>query len=193
MGDGSRIGSCTSTRAKPDGVRFRLIGDGDAALPSFPACVADGRQHHALAAPVTKAATRFAALTDPVRFAPTTADARRHDAGAFMFNPSGEVSAPDRAGAPVFNHQEKPMSLAFASAPLSVLNRPAPNPSATRPWPTSANACPCRCFCSAAGHYIGTADADGPVSRGESVSYFRSHHAAEHAPETGRWQQRLNP
>jgi len=47
-------------------------------------------------------------------------------------------------------------------------------------------------LCSAAGHYIGTADADGPVSR-ESVSYFRSHHAADHALQTGRWQQRFNP
>lgn len=30
---------------------------------------------------------------------------------------------------------------------------------------------------SAAGHYIGTADEDGPVSR-ESVEYFRSQHVA---------------
>ena len=45
---------------------------------------------------------------------------------------------------------------------------------------------------SAAGHYIGTADDDGPVSR-ESVEYFRSHHAADHALTTGRWQQRLYP
>ena len=45
---------------------------------------------------------------------------------------------------------------------------------------------------SAAGHYIGTADADGPVSR-ESVSYFRSQQAADRALKTGRWQQRLDP
>ncbi|AKU14444.1 hypothetical protein AzCIB_4558 [Azoarcus sp. CIB] len=45
---------------------------------------------------------------------------------------------------------------------------------------------------SAAGHYIGTADEDGPVSR-ESVEYFRSQYAAEHALATGRWQQRLHP
>ena len=45
---------------------------------------------------------------------------------------------------------------------------------------------------SAAGHYIGTADEDGPVSR-ESVEYFRSHQAANHALTTGRWQQRLEP
>ena len=44
----------------------------------------------------------------------------------------------------------------------------------------------------AAGHYIGPADADGPVSR-ESVEYFRSHQAANHALTTGRWQQRLEP
>ncbi|MCY1371197.1 NADPH dehydrogenase [compost metagenome] len=51
---------------------------------------------------------------------------------------------------------------------------------------------PLQVLCSAAGHYIGTADADGPVSR-ESASFFRSHHAAEHALQTGRWQQRLHP
>jgi hypothetical protein len=47
-------------------------------------------------------------------------------------------------------------------------------------------------LCSAAGHYIGTADEDGPVSR-ESVEYFRSQHAADHALATGRWQQRIHP
>ena len=51
---------------------------------------------------------------------------------------------------------------------------------------------PLQVFCSAAGHYIGTADADGPVSR-ESVSYFRSQQAADRALKTGRWQQRLDP
>ena len=45
---------------------------------------------------------------------------------------------------------------------------------------------------SAAGHYIGTADEDGPVSR-ESVEYFRSQHAADQALATGRWQQRIHP
>lgn len=45
---------------------------------------------------------------------------------------------------------------------------------------------------SAAGHYIGTADLDGPVSR-ESVQYFRSYQAADRALSTGRWQQRLHP
>lgn len=45
---------------------------------------------------------------------------------------------------------------------------------------------------SAAGHYIGTTDAEGPVSR-ESVHYFRSYQAASHALATGRWQQRLTP
>ncbi|MCY1391813.1 hypothetical protein D9M71_66650 [compost metagenome] len=52
-------------------------------------CVADTRQYHALAAPVFKAAMRFAALTDPVRFASPTADARLQDADAFVFYPSG--------------------------------------------------------------------------------------------------------
>ena len=45
---------------------------------------------------------------------------------------------------------------------------------------------------SAAGHYIGTADEDGPVSR-ESVEYFRSQHAADLALATGHWQQRIHP
>lgn len=45
---------------------------------------------------------------------------------------------------------------------------------------------------SAAGHFIGTADENGPVSR-ESVEYFRSYQAAEQALSTGRWQQRLRP
>jgi hypothetical protein len=45
---------------------------------------------------------------------------------------------------------------------------------------------------SAAGHYIGTTDAGGTVSR-ESEHYFRSYDSAIHALETGRWQQRLHP
>ncbi|UVO20029.1 MULTISPECIES: hypothetical protein [Pseudomonadaceae] len=45
---------------------------------------------------------------------------------------------------------------------------------------------------SAAGHFIGTADDNGPVSR-ESVEYFRSYEAAEQALSTGHWQQRLHP
>lgn len=45
---------------------------------------------------------------------------------------------------------------------------------------------------SGAGHFIGTADENGPVSR-ESVEYFRSYQAADQALTTGRWQQRLHP
>lgn len=45
---------------------------------------------------------------------------------------------------------------------------------------------------SAAGHFIGTADDNGPVSR-ESVEYFRSYEAAELALSAGHWQQRLHP
>ncbi len=45
---------------------------------------------------------------------------------------------------------------------------------------------------SASGHYIGTADEDGPVSR-ESVEYFRSYQVAADTLATGRWQQRLHP
>lgn len=51
---------------------------------------------------------------------------------------------------------------------------------------------PLRVCHSAAGHYIGTTDAEGPVSR-ESVEYFRSLQAAERALATGRWQQRIDP
>ncbi|MGR4868231.1 hypothetical protein ACIPRI_05100 [Variovorax sp. LARHSF232] len=47
-------------------------------------------------------------------------------------------------------------------------------------------------LCSAAGHYIGTADVDGPVSR-ESAQYFRSYQAASQALARGHWQQRLYP
>jgi len=45
---------------------------------------------------------------------------------------------------------------------------------------------------SAAGHYIGTHDAHGPVSR-ESREYFRSFAAAERALERGGWSQLANP
>lgn len=45
---------------------------------------------------------------------------------------------------------------------------------------------------SAAGHYIGTHDTEGPVSR-ESTEYFRNAAAARHALESGSWTQRLNP
>ena len=51
---------------------------------------------------------------------------------------------------------------------------------------------PLQVLCSAAGHYIGTFDDDGPVSR-ESVEYFPSHEAARHALETGAWTQRQYP
>jgi hypothetical protein len=45
---------------------------------------------------------------------------------------------------------------------------------------------------SAAGHYIGTRDFDGPVSR-ESNEYFRSEKAAQRALERGGWSQLPNP
>ncbi|ALZ24369.1 TPA: hypothetical protein P7236_003301 [Pseudomonas aeruginosa] len=51
---------------------------------------------------------------------------------------------------------------------------------------------PLQVLCSAAGHYIGTFDDDGPVSR-ESVEYFPSHEAARHALETSAWTQRQYP
>ncbi|SDC40453.1 hypothetical protein SAMN05192589_102120 [Paracidovorax valerianellae] len=45
---------------------------------------------------------------------------------------------------------------------------------------------------SAAGHYIGTRDAEGPVSR-ESNEYFRSEAAAQQALERGGWSQLPTP
>ncbi|MFK1566696.1 hypothetical protein ACIUX1_29340 [Pseudomonas aeruginosa] len=45
---------------------------------------------------------------------------------------------------------------------------------------------------SAAGHYIGTSDSAGPVSR-ESIEYFRSSAAAERALASGSWTQLPRP
>jgi hypothetical protein len=45
---------------------------------------------------------------------------------------------------------------------------------------------------SAAGHYIGTFDSDGPVSR-ESCQYFRSEAAAQRALAQGGWTQLMDP
>jgi len=45
---------------------------------------------------------------------------------------------------------------------------------------------------SAAGHYIGTHDDKGPVSR-ESVEYFPSPEAAQRALATDAWTQRSHP
>ena len=45
---------------------------------------------------------------------------------------------------------------------------------------------------SAAGHYIGTQDDEGPVSR-ESVEYFPNHLAAQRALDTHAWTQRAHP
>lgn len=83
------------------------------------------------------------------------------------------------------------MSLAFASAPLSAEQARAES-IGYQALAYVGKRLHLQVLCSAAGHYIGTADADGPVSR-ESVSYFRSLHAAEHALQTGRWLQRLHP
>ena len=45
---------------------------------------------------------------------------------------------------------------------------------------------------SAAGHYIGTRDIEGPVSR-ESAEYFRSSAAAQRALDRGGWTQLPTP
>ena len=83
------------------------------------------------------------------------------------------------------------MSTAFKSAPLSAEQARAQS-IGYQALAYVGKRLPLQVLCSAAGHYIGTADAEGPVSR-ESVSYFRSLRAAEHALRTGRWQQSLNP
>jgi len=44
----------------------------------------------------------------------------------------------------------------------------------------------------AAGHYIGTRDIEGPVSR-ESAEYFRSSAAAQRALDRGGWTQLPTP
>ena len=46
---------------------------------------------------------------------------------------------------------------------------------------------------SAAGHYIGTQDDEGPVSPRESVEYFPTHLAAQRALDTHAWTQRAQP
>jgi hypothetical protein len=51
---------------------------------------------------------------------------------------------------------------------------------------------PLQILCSAAGHYIGTQDVEGPVSR-ESLEYFSSHETAHHALATHAWTQRCHP
>lgn len=83
------------------------------------------------------------------------------------------------------------MSLASASTPLSAVQ------ARTEAIGYLALACTGKRLSlqvrhSAAGHYIGTADEGGPVSR-ESVEYFRSHQLAADALATGRWQQRNHP
>jgi hypothetical protein len=83
------------------------------------------------------------------------------------------------------------MSLALAPAPLSAEQARAESIGFLALVYTGKRL-PLQVRPSAAGHYIGTADADGPVSR-ESVHYFRSHQAADRALRTGRWQQRLHP
>lgn len=83
------------------------------------------------------------------------------------------------------------MSLAFASTPPSATQARAKAIGYLALAYTSKRL-PLQVRHSAAGHYIGTADEDGPVSR-ESVEYFRSHRAADHALATGRWQQRIHP
>ncbi len=62
-------------------------------------------------------------------------------------------------------------------------HRPVPKPSGYLALAYTGKRLPLQVLRSAAGHYIGTADEDGPVSR-ESVEYFRSQHAADHALET---------
>ncbi len=83
------------------------------------------------------------------------------------------------------------MSLAFASAPLSAAQARA-EAIGYLALAYTGKRLPLQVRHSAAGHYIGTSDEDGPASR-ESVEYFRSQHAADQALAKGRWQQRIHP
>ncbi|HAY11677.1 MAG TPA: hypothetical protein DCY18_17385 [Thauera sp.] len=83
------------------------------------------------------------------------------------------------------------MSLAFASVPLSAAQARA-EAIGYLALACTGKRLPLQVRHSAAGYFIGTADEDGPVSR-ESVEYFRSQQAANHALATGRWQQRIHP
>ncbi len=83
------------------------------------------------------------------------------------------------------------MSLASASAPLSAAQARA-EAIGYLALACTGKRLPLQVRHSAAGHYIGTADEDGPMSR-ESVEYFPSHQAAADALATGRWQQRIHP
>lgn len=51
---------------------------------------------------------------------------------------------------------------------------------------------PLKVLHSAAGYYLGTFDATGPVSR-ESEEYFRTEQVAQGALESGDWTQRTAP
>jgi hypothetical protein len=177
-------------RPKAARVRFVFLDDASAARFHSPACVADSRQHHALAAPVQGCnAVRRVDRSSPLRIDHRGRASPRRD--ALMFNPSGGIRSRQGVVLPVFN-QEKTMSLALASAPLSAEQARAESIGYL------ALACvgkrlPLQVLCSAAGHYIGTADADGPVSR-ESVELLPLAPRRRARPlETGRWQQRLHP
>ncbi|QNM96741.1 hypothetical protein [Chitinimonas koreensis] len=75
-------------------------------------------------------------------------------------------------------------------------------PSASSPAPTvcmgalalrySGKSLPVQVLRSAAGHYIGTKDDEGPFSR-ESVEYFPTYEAAQHALDNHVWTQRAYP
>ena len=83
------------------------------------------------------------------------------------------------------------MSLASASTPLSAVQARA-EAIGYLALACTGKRLPLQVRHSAAGHFIGTAEEDGPVSR-ESVEYFRSQHTADHALATGGWQQRIHP
>ena len=83
------------------------------------------------------------------------------------------------------------MSLAFASTPPSATQARA-EAIGNLALAYTGKRLPLQVHHSASGHYIGTADEDGPVSR-ESVEYFRSYQVAADTLATGRWQQRLHP
>ena len=83
------------------------------------------------------------------------------------------------------------MSLASASAPLSAAQARAEAIGYLAPAHTGKRL-PQQVPHSAAGHYIGTRDIEGPVSR-ESAEYFRSSAAAQRALDRGGWTQLPTP
>ena len=137
-------------------------------------CAADCRQHHALAAPVFKAATRFAAWIEPVRLASSTADERLHDADASSFNPSGGIRSRVGVELPVLQRGEPHVPCIASTSTLPSAAQARAEAISYLALAYTGKRLPLQVRHSAAGHYIGTFDKDGPASRGPSSTSARS-------------------